>query len=431
MRFPTTLRQWLIPSPPTSGTRPELLHFPGESNGQYMRYHLRVDPNGPAILIAGASDALLLSPEGAVVAQAILSGDPVETLASRLEVSNPEELIAEVKDALAEFGSNKQRYPIFNLVDPSVVGQRLALVAPFQADLLVTEMSELVPIIDRLWDVGIPHVRLLLHTFEGLDEQPAIRREIVKLVTHAEDLGMIAGVRARASQLASDSFLIELAEAGLDYAVLPWGITETFHSQTFGRDDFEVLQPVIADIVRWEMTPVLNAALFPGIQRNLPPALDAIRDWGVCNVELFSIGDTGQTSIEPTTRFYPPQSLRQVASWIESLADQRRERLIWLPTVGRHPNESLEDAVRRGSRAGGDVAIQVLSDGNVVPPRGPHRVAGNLLSDPWPTIWSDSAFNNYRDRVELPTHCEQCPVMAICAADCPAEVRSWSTGDPT
>jgi len=47
--------------------------------------------------------------------------------------------------------------------------------------------------------------------------------------------------------------------------------------------------------------------------------------------------------------------------------------------------------VRQGPRCSSDVAIRVEPDGAVIPPRGPRRVAGNLLSDHWPAIWQDAA----------------------------------------
>jgi radical SAM protein with 4Fe4S-binding SPASM domain len=62
----------------------------------------------------------------------------------------------------------------------------------------------------------------------------------------------------------------------------------------------------------------------------------------------------------------------------------------------------------------------------VIPPRGPHRVAGNLLRDEWPVIWQDAAFQAYRSRIERPTHCLICPGLAICAADCPRQPSGWA-----
>lgn len=445
MRLPTTLREWLVPtssesSATTAALEPALYHFRREANGRYIRYHLRVDPDGPAILIAAASEAILLSPAGAVVAKAILEGKSPDTIRAALRVSNPAELIAEVEEALADLGRDDVRYPIFNLVDPAVIGQRLQLVAPFQADVAATDMDKLPQIIDRLWDAGIPHVRLLLNT-NDID-----RQGIVAAVLHAEDVGMIAGVQARAEQLASAALLVELAEAGLDYVVLPWGVTADFHSIAFGADDYGKLRETVAEIIRWEMTPVLDAAIYPAMEEAFVAALPEVEAWNVRNVEVFAVvdknGDKNNAASAPgdiddavaaeeaeNAQFYSPPALRQAAGWIEDLADQRRQQVIWSPPVCRQGDESLAMVVRRGPRAGGDVTIRVTASGEVIPPRGPYRSAGNLLTQTWPSIWADAAFDRYRERVELPTRCDQCPGLAICAADCPSEERSWATGD--
>ena len=92
-----------------------------------------------------------------------------------------------------------------------------------------------------------------------------------------------------------------------------------------------------------------------------------------------------------------------------------------------HPdNESPADQVRRGPRAGGDVTIRVLPGGDVLPPRGGSEPAGNLLNDSWDEIWGSPVFRRFRQRVEANTKCPQCPGLAICAGDCPADPGGWS-----
>jgi radical SAM protein with 4Fe4S-binding SPASM domain len=64
----------------------------------------------------------------------------------------------------------------------------------------------------------------------------------------------------------------------------------------------------------------------------------------------------------------------------------------------------------------------------VIPPRGPYHVAGNVLTDSWPYIWSNIAFVRYRERVSAPTRCPDCPGLVICEADCPREPAGWAQG---
>jgi radical SAM protein with 4Fe4S-binding SPASM domain len=101
-------------------------------------------------------------------------------------------------------------------------------------------------------------------------------------------------------------------------------------------------------------------------------------------------------------------------------------RFIWQPPLERDPARSLAEQVQQGPRCSGDVAVRVEPDGEVIPARGPYRSAGNILTYEWPRIWNDQAFRQYRERVESPTRCDDCPGLAICAADCPRKQAGWA-----
>jgi len=118
--------------------------------------------------------------------------------------------------------------------------------------------------------------------------------------------------------------------------------------------------------------------------------------------------------------------MRQVAAQVEEDAAEAQVRYIWEPPVQRDPKKSLIDQIREGPRCAGDLAIRIEPDGKIIPARGPFRMAGNLLRDDWDSIWQTDAFQNYRQRVQSPTRCDQCPGLAICAADCPAKPEGWA-----
>ena len=85
-----------------------------------------------------------------------------------------------------------------------------------------------------------------------------------------------------------------------------------------------------------------------------------------------------------------------------------------------------------GPRCSGDTAIRVEPDGSVIPARGPFR-AGRQPDRT--TIGRPSnrakCIRSYRRRVESDTHCDRCPGLAICAADCPRESGRLGGGGVT
>jgi radical SAM protein with 4Fe4S-binding SPASM domain len=114
------------------------------------------------------------------------------------------------------------------------------------------------------------------------------------------------------------------------------------------------------------------------------------------------------------------------ARLVEEAAERFDLRLLWHPTVQFDPAIPLGEQVCRGPRCGGDTAIRVEPDGSVIPARGPFCSAGNLIRDTWETIEQSEIYASYRRRVESDTHCDRCPGLAICAADCPREPAGWA-----
>lgn len=423
LKLPSTLKDWLLPrataiEEPTL-VAPGLYDFRRESRGIPLRFHLRVDEDGPAILIAGACEALLLSPEGAAAAKGLLEGRTPAEVEQSLPVPHRAQVVEDVRHAIEDLGHQDLRYPIFNLVDPALYERPWRMSAPFQADLVVAGESLTSRIIDKLWEARIPHVRLI--TTPRTDKS-----SLVKAVMHAEDLGMISGVRTRQATWLDESTLGHLAGAGVDYVVLPWGVEESLHDHWYGKGDFQRFRQLTRLTLANEVTPVAHAALMQSTWDLFPGRLDELIELGIAHIEVFAIAEQSlRPDADRRTCGFDASALRQLAGWIEDLADKRRVQIVWLPPVLHARHRSLEEIVRMSPRAGGDVTIRVEANGDVVPPRGPWLVAGNILEDEWSSIWGHSAFHALREKVELPTRCAECRDMTVCAAFCPADAEGW------
>ncbi|MCE9544153.1 MAG: SPASM domain-containing protein [Planctomycetia bacterium] len=438
MTWQQHLKKMLVPRPVAGG--PSLRAVAGLYHYQrarpadgYVRFHLRVDPDGSALLVAGAAEMLRLTPVGTYVAQELLAGPSVEQAVKKLAAIRQlsPRLVAEVIERLDKLGQpGSGRFPVINLTDPAIDGPSTALVAPIQADVVIGEPATTRQVLDRLWQAGIPHARF--RVTNSADQQ----QQFLAAVRHAENLGMIAGIAAPAAQLSTGDWLRRLADVGLDYAVIPWGVTGELHEKLFGQEDAARLEEAISLVQRCEMCPVVEVPLIPQTADALPERLKWLNSKRVSNVEVFALAAVDQPASSDTSHIAPPTSpilffarqLRQVAAEIEQLASRGPATIVWLPPVEVQPGASIDDAVRRGPRCGGDLSIRVEADGTVIPPRGPHEAAGNLLSQSWDEIWRQPALVRYRRRVESATRCDACPGLNICAADCPADPQGWARG---
>jgi radical SAM protein with 4Fe4S-binding SPASM domain len=405
-----------------------LHHYTREANGSYTRFHLRVEPDGSGMLLANASLAARLSPSGVVIAQCFLEGqneaDVLRNLFRRYRggsgpmVNRDVERIRELLTGLAKPGDN---YPILNLTDAAFVPYEAELFAPLEASLPLAAPEQIVPILDKLWEIGIPHVTFLTSgDFEAT--------YLLRAVERAEDLGMIAGVRGRASNLNRDGLIRELAQTGVDHiTLLVAAATAELHDELCGAGDFAAVAPTFAAIRENEVCPVAEIPLVATNWEQIKEVTSQLQAWGVENFSFFAIAAPESMAEAESGGALAGPGLPQVAAYLEEMADVDHGRFLWQPPVRRDPTLTLTKQVQQGPRCAGDVAVRIEPDGTVIPPRGPQRSAGNILQDEWSTIWEDEAFRIYRQRIEAPTHCALCPGLAVCAADCPARSAGWSS----
>lgn len=406
---------------------PGLYHYMREADGSYTRFHLRVEPDGSGMLLANATAAARLSPSGVVIARGLLEGEDEEAivreLAARFRGASRQVMrddLERVKTLIAELVAPGDNYPIINLEDAAVSPYKARLMAPLRADVPLAEPERLLPIIDRLWEIGIPHIAFLV------PENPDAGH-LLRAVERAEDVGMISGVRGRGSDLWPGTLLKDLALAGVDHVtVLYASVHRDTHDALCGEGDHEAAERAIAAAHEYEVCPVAELPLVEATLDSLHDTLAALTGLGVTNVSFVAIAMPDDTKQRDGA--IPASAMPQVAALVEETAHEEQVRYLWQPPVMRNGAKSLAAQVRQGPRCSGDVAVRVEPDGAVIPPRGPYQSAGNLLSDPWDTIWEHPAFRAYRGRVEAPTRCNICPGLAICAADCPSEPGRLVTG---
>ena len=166
-------------------------------------------------------------------------------------------------------------------------------------------------------------------------------------------------------------------------------------------------------------------ALVEDTLEGIEETIESLAELTVANAAFFAIV---MAEGKATGGAIGAHALVQAARLVEESAEEADVRFVWYTPVRFHLGDSLPEQVRRGPRCSGDTAVRVQPDGSVFAARGPSRPAGNLLLDDWKTIRKSKVYRNYRQRVETDTHCDECPGLAICAADCPRNPVGWAEG---
>jgi radical SAM protein with 4Fe4S-binding SPASM domain len=360
-----------------------------------------------------------------MIAKALLDGRPEEAIVERLQrhfdgvdEQRARTDVARVRGIVDTLNTPGDNYPIVNLFDPGLMSSPTPLEKPLSADLTLAEPERLVPMLDRLWELGIPHV-----TLDAGSEPKA--DWLVRAVEHAEDLGLIAGVRACGTELSGGRLIEDLAAAGADHAnVLLLSASAEMHDSLTRPGDHASALDALKRTAEAEVCPMAEIAL-------VRPTLDALDDTvrflaeqNLHNVGVFALATDNDEAPGDALR---ADELVQAAQLVEELAEELDVRCLWYAPTRCDPGGSLAEQIIRGARTSGDLAVRVEADGAVLPGRGPRNSGGNLLEDTWEMIHNSSAFRAYRQRVEHETHCDECPGLAICAADCPRNPEGWAT----
>lgn len=431
MNFAEMLSRW-IPRADWGviNLEPGLYPYVREGDGRLNRFHLRIDHDGSGVLLVNASFAVRLSPSGVFMTQRLLEGvRPEEILRdvgrgfAGARAKGVHDDLKRLTKIIETAATADARYPILNLEDPRLVGRVVPLDRPIAADVPLAEPNLLVPLLDRLWANAIAHVTILV------PEAPE-HAHIVRAVERAEDLGMIAGIRARARDIDDQRFVEDLATAGIDHINVYYHSADPIvHDALMGDGDHVGASAAIKSAHANEVCSVAEVALARSTIGPIDDTLSALDGLGVGAVGFFAMA-RGDDAPDDSPGPLEPDMLLQAAASVEELADELGMRSFWYAPLRQVLGTGLPGQVRGGPRCSGDNAIRVEPDGAVYAARGPLRSPGNLLREDWESIQARPAYASYRERVANPTGCERCPGLAICAADCPRCPDGWADDTP-
>lgn len=353
----------------------------GSQDQPPYRVHLRLQPDGSGVMVVNAATVLHLNPTAAECAYHFIKGTEPDIAAGEIAARyrvNKATALTDFRDFADRFESlvttpdlDPETYMDFDRISPHATG----LTAPLRLDCALTyrlpagsqveyaptkrvdrelETAEWFQILEKAWQVGIPHV-----TFTG--GEATLRDDLVDLVARAEAIGQVCGLLTDGLKLADKQYLDGLLQAGLDHILLmlqpglpaSWAALQTI----LGEDIF--------------LTAHLTVS-----QENASDAgsyLDRLASAGVKSLSL-TFADRGIVGSD---------LLDKAASLGLALKYD-----LPVPYSADHPvaRETRDDVIAGGA---GKVWLYVEPDGDVLPAQGmPERVLGNFLRDPWEKIYA-------------------------------------------
>ena len=418
---------------------PGLHHFQRTGQDSKTRLHLRIDPDGSGTLVINASSILHLNPTASTIAYHHLAGRSRERIKRELErifdtpADTADQDIKLITQDLEAFitadGNPVNTYSGVEINAP----YSLHPTAPYRMDLAVTyrcnndcphcynarlrsypelDTTEWKRIIDRLWDLNIPHL-----IFTG--GEPTLRDDLPELIAYAEEKGQITGLNTNARRLSDPDYVTQLVDAGLDHVQ----ITVESHDPIV-HDKMVNLQGAwqqtitgLKNALNSPLFVMTNTTMLEHNQNSIGKTLDYLAGLGVPTVGLNALIYSGRGKDVGTG--LTEEELKPLLTLAKEKIKNTGQKLIWYtPTLYCHLNPLEMNLGIKGCTAA-LYNMCVEPDGGVIPCQSYYNQLGNILNDPWKSIWEHDLALELRDRKYVPGECNTCSLLEECGAGCP------------
>jgi len=438
--------------------QPGLYTYPLHVNDGTRRVHLRVQPDGAGALFIDVTDVIHLNPTAVTMVKLALDEVPqpraVERLARQYRGVGRSELAsatATMYDLTAQLQSEGDGCPTCALASQLEFLPIFStpVSAPYKADVALTyacnnacphcyneperfAMGSLAVddwhrVLDKLADIGVPHIILT-------GGEPTLLPFLPDVIRHADGLGQIVGMNTNGRKLSEPGLAATLVEAGLNH------VQVTLESCRPEAHDRMVATPGAFD----ETVQGIRNALASGLhtitnttvtRENQDHVLDTIRfvhDLGLTTFAMNGMIYAGGGTATPNA--IPAEEMAALLAAVRDEAEALGMRFLWYTVTDycKFSPLALDLAPKRCNAA--EYSICIEPNGDVLPCQSYYVSAGNILSDPWESIWNSALFLSFRDRGKspekagLPEACWDCPDLDMCGGGCRLE-REARLGD--
>jgi radical SAM protein with 4Fe4S-binding SPASM domain len=435
-----SLKFTLTKQKPVSGSPgPGLFSYVRQHNTDRSHLHLRVEESGDGLLLINANRAVHLNPTATLMVWMLLEerseSEILSTLKKRYKVQpqQAKQDLADTRYQLDELMKPDGACPIHELELEILPPLSQKPFAPYRMDLALTyrcnnecshcynarsrsypelETQDWKRILEMLWEIGIPHI-----CFTG--GEATLRQDLPELVQYASHLGQITGLLTNGRRLSDADYLRSLLDAGLDHVqiTLESHDPEIHDAMVDSRGAWRQTIQGIKNVLETNLYVMTNTTLLEINASHFIKTIDFLAELGVptigCNALIYAgAGKTVGTGL-------PEKDLEPLLRKVREKTDQTNQRLIWYtPTQYCHFDPvQLELGVKACTAAMYNMCIE--PNGDVIPCQSFYRSVGNILNDPWDSIWNHELSLWLRERKYVPEVCQKCSVLQECGGGCP------------
>jgi radical SAM protein with 4Fe4S-binding SPASM domain len=420
--------------------KPGIYKFDRQENGGKSRIHLRLEDNFSGVLVVNAAKMIHLNPTAGLMAWQYFNDVNIKDVPKQITSlfrTNKKQAALDYQDTVSKIeqliSEDSNACPVCDLGLENIVPFTAKLSAPYRMDLALTyrcnnncshcynarernypelDTQNWKQIIDKLWEIGIPHL-----VFTG--GEPTLRDDLPDLVRYAEQKGFVTGLNTNGRKLANQDFLQDLIDAGLDHVqiTLESHIANIHDEVVLAKGAWQETVQGIKNVVNSKLYFMTNTTLLKNNHDYLEKFLAFTHELGIPTVGLNALIYSGRGSTVDTG--LPETELPALLQIAIDHTNRTGQRLIWYtPTQYCHFDPMQLDLGIKGCTAA-YYNMCIESDGQVIPCQSYYEQLGSLIDNPWHEIWNHPLSINLRERKDAPQACHHCDYFQECGGGCP------------
>ncbi len=249
--------------------------------------------------------------------------------------------------------------------------------------------------------------------------EPTLRKELPEFVAYAKSLGMRTNLITNGYRLADEALADALAEAKLDSAqVSIEGSTAEVHDAvTCTPGSFDKSLEGIRNLKARGIHTHTNTTICPqnvGDVANIPDLACALGNgYFSMNMVIRTGGAAGDGNEVGYTQ------IGDIMTRVHERAQALSLKMVWYSPLPYCLFNPISIGLGSNSCAAASGLLSVAPDGQVLPCSSFEQGLGNLVREPFATIWNRRAAKYWRNKEYLPPACEGCDMATICCGACP------------
>jgi radical SAM protein with 4Fe4S-binding SPASM domain len=419
------------------------LHYLRIEDGKYkgLRLHLRFEEDGTGVLVINASRVLFLNRTAAEFVHSFIRGESEEDAVKRIQRRyriDAETARKDYKDVLFvvnTFAKTPDVCPVSYLGVEKVEPFQKELSAPYRMDLAITyrcnnkclhcyaggprETKELTThewllVIDKLFELGIPHV-----VFTG--GEPTLRDDLPSLIAHTQEVGLVSGLVTNGRKLKDETYFKSLIDAGLDHVQITIESNNPkVHDKITGVEgSWDETVRGLKNAIASPIYTLSNTTLNQYNVEDILKTVDFIHGLGLKQFACNSLIYSGKAPEVAKDFALNESSLEPVLTQIRDHARELSMEFIWYTPTEYCVLNPLQIELGIKSCSACRISMAIEPDGTVIPCQSYFASLGNILKDEWKKIWQNPLCLKLRARKYVPDKCYDCPSLNICGGGCP------------